>query len=94
MSEHPPAWGIAKANDMVVRPILGRTSRNHAGLPLQRSAQESKAEIRRASDVVKAAMKKLFLAGVAKRLGPFSIHGSDEQIFGVNGQILGRDQSD
>jgi len=39
-------------------------------------------------------MKKLFLAGVAKRLGPFSIHDGDEQIFGVNGQILGRDQSD
>ena len=27
-------------------------------------------------------------------LGPFSIHGSDEQIFGANEQIVGRDQSD
>ena len=27
-------------------------------------------------------------------LGPFSVHGSDEQIFGVNEQILGRDRSD
>jgi hypothetical protein len=26
-------------------------------------------------------------------LGPFSVHGSDEQIFGVNEQILGPDQS-
>jgi hypothetical protein len=26
--------------------------------------------------------------------GAFSVHGSDEQIFGVNEQILGRDQSD
>jgi hypothetical protein len=26
--------------------------------------------------------------------GAFSVHGSDEQISGVNGQILGRDQSD
>ena len=26
--------------------------------------------------------------------GAFSVHGIDEQIFGVNGQILGRDQSD
>jgi hypothetical protein len=29
-----------------------------------------------------------------KRLGPFSVHGSGEQIFGVNEQILGPDQSD
>src|SRR6516225_1119782 len=27
-------------------------------------------------------------------LGPFSIHGSDEQIFGLKEQILGQDQSD
>jgi hypothetical protein len=27
-------------------------------------------------------------------VGAFSVHGSDKQIFGVNGQILGRDQSD
>ena len=27
-------------------------------------------------------------------LGPFPFHGSDEQIFGVEEQILGQDQSD
>jgi len=27
-------------------------------------------------------------------VGAFSVHGSDEQIFGVKEQILGRDQSD
>jgi hypothetical protein len=27
-------------------------------------------------------------------VGAFSVVGSDEQIFGVNGQILGSDQSD
>src|SRR6516162_10873154 len=27
-------------------------------------------------------------------LGPFSVNGSDEQIFGVNERILGRDRSD
>src|SRR5262249_52701190 len=27
-------------------------------------------------------------------VGAFSVHGSDEQIFGVNGQILGQDPSD
>jgi len=26
--------------------------------------------------------------------GAFSVHGSNEQIFGVNEQILGQDQSD
>jgi len=28
------------------------------------------------------------------KAGAFSVHGPDEQIFGVNGQILGQDQSD
>jgi len=27
-------------------------------------------------------------------VGAFSVHGSDEQMFGVKEQILGRDQSD
>jgi hypothetical protein len=27
-------------------------------------------------------------------LGPFCVRGSNEQIFGVNGQIFGQDQSD
>jgi len=27
-------------------------------------------------------------------VGPFSVHGSAEQIFGVHEQILGQDQSD
>ena len=34
------------------------------------------------------------LASTPRLAGAFSVHGSDEQIFGVNEQILGRDQSD
>ena len=69
--------------EMNKSPDVGKATKGCLALPVTQSEGPN-------TDVTRSAN----LPRPVKWLGPFPVHGSDEQIFGLDKQVFGRGQSD